>query len=136
LIVVELELVQAAVSDHLTERVSDHLTLAVRRIHEQERLIKTQSTKIDGLNHQYEQQIQLADVVKSGMTAVHDLIEVSERRQRAVMEESITKQEIITTRKLNEMNSTLQLEVNKLTHAVADLHAQLKDMRAAINTKK
>jgi chaperonin cofactor prefoldin len=52
------------------------------------------------------------------------------------MEESITKQEIITTRKLNEMNSTLQLEVNKLTHAVADLHAQLKDMRAAINTKK
>ena len=120
----------------MTERVSDHLTLAVRRLHEQERTIQAQSIQIDGLNHQYEQQVQLAEVVKSGMTAVHALIEVSERRQHAVMEEAITKQDIITARKFNEINSTLQLEVNKLTHSVADLHAQLKELRVLVNAKK
>lgn len=105
----------------------------MRRIHEQQQDIKSQSTQIDALTNQFQQQLQLADVVQNGMTTVHALVEASEHRQKSVLDEAITKHHIITTRKLNEINSTFHLELNKLTRSVADLNIQINEIRSLVS---
>lgn len=130
-----LDLVFAAVGDHLTQNVSNHLSLAVQQIQEQQRALLEQQTQIDTLRRQCEQQLQLADAVQNGMGTVHALIDASELKQRAAVDEAISKQDIISTRKVNDLGSTLHLELNKITHTVTDLQIQLKEIKMAINLK-
>jgi chromosome segregation ATPase len=106
-----------------------HLLLSLNFVLDQQKTIKNLESKVRSLEEENQRQRSNFMSFQTNITSLKALLDQHDHKLNQNLQDEISKHENMSLRRMNEINSNIQTDINRLSRTIQELNIQIREVK-------